>query len=213
MKIASFNINDVNKRLGNLIGWLRAEKPDVVALQELKAADREFPKAAIEKAGYGAMWRGQKTWNGVAILARGCEPIVDAARIARRSRRKAGALYRGGGQRRHRRLTLCAERQSAAGAKIRLQAHLDGASAGACQRALRRWRANGAGQNRSNTRGAAHRSDQAARSRTNLDSPQHSPGNGRTGPQQALARAPQPSRASPRIIRVCAGNGMRGHEW
>src|SRR5215472_359236 len=76
MKIASFNINDVNKRLGNLIGWLRAEKPDVVALQELKAADREFPKAAIEKAGYGAVWRGQKTWNGVAILARGCEPIV-----------------------------------------------------------------------------------------------------------------------------------------
>ena len=51
MKIATFNINDVNKRLANLIGWLRAEKPDVVALQELKAADREFPKAAIEKAG------------------------------------------------------------------------------------------------------------------------------------------------------------------
>ena len=76
MKIATFNINDVNKRLGNLIGWLRTEKPDVVALQELKAADREFPKAAIEKAGYGAVWRGQKTWNGVAILARGCEPIV-----------------------------------------------------------------------------------------------------------------------------------------
>src|SRR6516162_8010568 len=76
MKIASLNINDVNKRLGNLIRWLRAEKPDVVALQELKAADREFPEAAIEKAGYGAVWRGQKTWNGVAILARGCEPIV-----------------------------------------------------------------------------------------------------------------------------------------
>ena len=76
MKIATFNINDVNKRLANLIGWLRAQKPAVVALQELKAADREFPKAAIEKAGYGAVWRGQKTWNGVAILARGCEPIV-----------------------------------------------------------------------------------------------------------------------------------------
>ena len=76
MKIATFNINDVNKRLGNLIGWLGAEKPDIVALQELKAADREFPKAVIEKAGYGAVWRGQKTWNGVAILARGCEPIV-----------------------------------------------------------------------------------------------------------------------------------------
>jgi exodeoxyribonuclease-3 len=55
---------------------LKPPGPDVVALQELKAADREFPKAAIEKAGYGAVWRGQKTWNGVAILARGCEPIV-----------------------------------------------------------------------------------------------------------------------------------------
>jgi exodeoxyribonuclease III len=76
MKIATFNINGVNKRLGNLIRWLRAEKPDVVALQELKATDREFPEAAIEKAGYRAVWRGQKTWNGIAILARGCHPVV-----------------------------------------------------------------------------------------------------------------------------------------
>ncbi len=76
MKIATFNINNVNKRLDNLLGWLRAAKPDVVCLQELKAAQTEFPKAALEKAGYGAVWRGQKTWNGVAILGRGCEPIV-----------------------------------------------------------------------------------------------------------------------------------------
>jgi exodeoxyribonuclease-3 len=76
MKIATFNINNVNKRLGNLLAWLRAAKPDVVCLQELKAADREFPTAAIEKAGYGAVWRGQKSWNGVAILARGAEPVV-----------------------------------------------------------------------------------------------------------------------------------------
>jgi exodeoxyribonuclease III len=76
MKIATFNINNVNKRLPNLLAWLLAAKPDVVCLQELKASDREFPKAAIEKAGYGAIWRGQKTWNGVAILARGCEPIL-----------------------------------------------------------------------------------------------------------------------------------------
>jgi exodeoxyribonuclease-3 len=76
MKIATFNINDVNKRLANLLAWLCAEKPDVVCLQELKAADRDLPKAAIEKAGYGAVWRGQKTWNGVAILARDGEPIV-----------------------------------------------------------------------------------------------------------------------------------------
>src|SRR6266851_1260313 len=76
MRIATFNINNVNKRLANLLGWLRAVGPDVVCLQELKAADSEFPKAAIEKAGYGAVWRGQRSWNGVAILARGCEPVV-----------------------------------------------------------------------------------------------------------------------------------------
>ena len=78
MKIATFNINNVNKRLANLLAWLRAAKPDVVCLQELKAADREFPQAAIEKAGYGAVWRGQKSWNGVAILARGTRADRDA---------------------------------------------------------------------------------------------------------------------------------------
>ena len=76
MKIATFNINNINKRLANLLAWLDAAKPDVVCLQELKAADREFPKAAIEQAGYGAVWCGEKSWNGVAILARGREPIV-----------------------------------------------------------------------------------------------------------------------------------------
>ena len=81
MKIATLNINNVNKRLSNLLRWLKAAKPDVVCLQELKAADREFPRAAIEKAGYGAVWRGQKTWNGVAILARGCEPILTMSEL------------------------------------------------------------------------------------------------------------------------------------
>src|SRR5712672_4544154 len=81
MKIATFNINNVNKRLTNLLDWLRSAKPDVVALQELKAADAEFPAAAIEHAGYGAVWRGQKSWNGVAILARGCEPIVTRTQL------------------------------------------------------------------------------------------------------------------------------------
>jgi exodeoxyribonuclease III len=76
MKIATFNVNNVNKRLANLLEWLHAAKPDVVALQELKAAHAEFPQAAIEKAGYGAVWCGQKSWNGVAILGRDCEPIV-----------------------------------------------------------------------------------------------------------------------------------------
>ena len=81
MRIATFNINNVNRRLPNLLRWLSAAKPDVVALQELKAADGEFPAAAIEKAGYGAVWRGQKTWNGVAILARNAEPILTRDRL------------------------------------------------------------------------------------------------------------------------------------
>jgi exodeoxyribonuclease III len=81
VKIATFNINNVNKRLANLLDWLRSAKPDVVALQELKAADAEFPAPAIEQAGYGAVWRGQKSWNGVAILARGCEPIVTRTQL------------------------------------------------------------------------------------------------------------------------------------
>ena len=81
MKIATFNINNINRRLPNLLAWMRAAKPDVVALQELKASDGEFPAAAIEKAGYGAVWRGQKTWNGVAILARDAEPILTRDRL------------------------------------------------------------------------------------------------------------------------------------
>ncbi|MEY9559883.1 exodeoxyribonuclease III [Sinorhizobium fredii] len=76
MKIATFNINGVNKRLENLLAWLNAAEPDVVCLQELKATDAQFPKSAIEAAGYGAVWRGQSAWNGVAILARGGEPVL-----------------------------------------------------------------------------------------------------------------------------------------
>ena len=76
MKVATLNINNVNKRLPNLLGWLRAAKPDVVCLQELKAADAEFPADALRRAGYEAVWRGERTWNGVAILARGAAPIV-----------------------------------------------------------------------------------------------------------------------------------------
>ena len=76
MKVATFNINNINRRLPNLLRWLRATRPDVVALQELKAIDADFPVAALEKAGYGAVWLGQKTWNGVAILARKAEPIL-----------------------------------------------------------------------------------------------------------------------------------------
>lgn len=81
MKIATFNINGVNRRLDNLLDWLNASRPDVVCLQELKATDVQFPKAAIEAAGYGAVWRGQSGWNGVAILARDSEPVVTRAEL------------------------------------------------------------------------------------------------------------------------------------
>jgi exodeoxyribonuclease III len=76
MKIATFNINNVNRRLPNLLEWLNKAKPDIVCLQELKCADNAFPLGDIERAGYRAVWRGQRTWNGVAILARGVEPVV-----------------------------------------------------------------------------------------------------------------------------------------
>ena len=75
MKIATFNVNGVNGRLPVLLRWLVEVKPDVVCLQELKAPQEKFPQAAIREAGYGAIWHGQKSWNGVAILARGLDPI------------------------------------------------------------------------------------------------------------------------------------------
>jgi exodeoxyribonuclease III len=70
MRVASFNINNIKRRLPNLLEWLREAEPDVVCLQELKITDAEFPAKAIRQAGYEAVWRGQKSWNGVAILAR-----------------------------------------------------------------------------------------------------------------------------------------------
>ena len=76
MKIATFNINNVVKRLPNLLAWLGESEPDVVCLQELKATDDAFPIEAIRSAGYGAVWKGQKSWNGVAILARGAQPVL-----------------------------------------------------------------------------------------------------------------------------------------
>lgn len=76
MKIVTFNINGINRRLDNLLDWLSVAAPDVVCLQELKATQQQFPAAALEGAGYGAVWRGQSAWNGVAILARGREPVL-----------------------------------------------------------------------------------------------------------------------------------------
>ena len=81
MKIATFNINGINRRLPNLMEWLADAAPDVVCLQELKATDRQFPATAIADAGYGAVWRGESAWNGVAILARGSQPVLTRAEL------------------------------------------------------------------------------------------------------------------------------------
>jgi exodeoxyribonuclease-3 len=76
VKIATFNVNGINGRLEILLRWLDERQPDVVCLQELKAPDAKFPHRELERAGYGAVWQGQKSWNGVAILARDADPIL-----------------------------------------------------------------------------------------------------------------------------------------
>ncbi len=75
MKIATFNVNGITSRLPRLLEWLEKESPDIVCLQELKALDTGFPIVPIRAAGYGAIWHGQRSWNGVAILAKDEEPV------------------------------------------------------------------------------------------------------------------------------------------
>jgi exodeoxyribonuclease-3 len=74
MKIVTYNINGIGARLPNLLRWLSETTPDVVCLQELKAPQEKFPENYLRDAGYGVIWHGQKSWNGVAILARGTQP-------------------------------------------------------------------------------------------------------------------------------------------
>lgn len=76
MRIATYNVNGITSRLPNLLEWLQETKPDIACLQELKAPDERFPMLAIQAAGYGAACQGQKSWNGVAILARDRQPKV-----------------------------------------------------------------------------------------------------------------------------------------
>lgn len=83
MKIAAYNVNGINGRLPVLLRWLKESKPDVVCLQELKAPGDKFPEKAIRDAGYQAIWHGQKSWNGVAILSEKKE-----------NSRKYGGLFR-----------------------------------------------------------------------------------------------------------------------
>lgn len=75
MKLATFNVNGIKARLPNLLAWLQRDAPDVVCLQELKALDGVFPHAELREAGYHALWKGQRSWNGVAILSKGVEPV------------------------------------------------------------------------------------------------------------------------------------------
>jgi exodeoxyribonuclease-3 len=74
-RIATYNVNGIRSRLPHLLQWLERESPDIACLQELKALNEGFPIGEIRKAGYGALWHGQRSWNGVAILAKGVEPV------------------------------------------------------------------------------------------------------------------------------------------
>jgi exodeoxyribonuclease III len=80
MRIATYNVNSINARMPVLLRWLEETKPDVVCLQELKAPQENFPEQALKDAGYNALWHGQKSWNGVAILARNM-PIEEVRRV------------------------------------------------------------------------------------------------------------------------------------
>ncbi len=75
LKLATFNVNGIRSRLPHLLAWLDKEQPDVACLQELKAQDADFPIDQIHDAGYGAVWAGQRAWNGVAVLTRGADPV------------------------------------------------------------------------------------------------------------------------------------------
>jgi len=76
VRIATYNVNGINGRLPVLMRWLEEDMPDVVALQELKTTNEDFPSSSLSKIGYHAVWNGQKSWNGVAILSRGQEPVL-----------------------------------------------------------------------------------------------------------------------------------------
>lgn len=82
LKVATWNVNGIRPRLPHLLAWLEREAPDIACLQELKAEQAAFPIDAIHAAGYGAVWHGQRAWNGVAILARGVDP-VESRRVLR----------------------------------------------------------------------------------------------------------------------------------
>jgi exodeoxyribonuclease-3 len=75
MRIATYNVNGITSRLPVLLRWLKEAGPDIACLQELRSPQERFPEAELAKIGYAAVWHGQKSWNGVAILAKGVSPI------------------------------------------------------------------------------------------------------------------------------------------
>src|SRR5687767_8099456 len=81
MKIATYNVNGVNGRLPVLLRWLEESKPDIACLQELKAPQENFPEQAIKDLGYNAIWHGQKSWNGVAILSKEGVTVKERCRV------------------------------------------------------------------------------------------------------------------------------------
>lgn len=94
-KIASWNVNSLNVRLPQVLEWVAAESPDILALQETKLVDEKFPRAEIEAAGYKALFAGQKTYNGVALLSRkaGTDPVTDIPGLDDPQRRVLAATY------------------------------------------------------------------------------------------------------------------------
>ena len=81
MKIATYNVNNINKRFAPLAAWLSKARPDVVCLQELKCEQHAFPASELRRLGYASLWKGQRSWNGVAILSRGAEPVLTSDRL------------------------------------------------------------------------------------------------------------------------------------
>lgn len=96
MRVATFNINNIDKRLDNLLAWLAKAEPDVVSLQELKAEQGAFPVDALRNLGYEAVWQGERSWNGVAILARNHSPVLTCTTLPGNPEVKAGLTRCGG---------------------------------------------------------------------------------------------------------------------
>jgi hypothetical protein len=96
VRVATFNINNINRRLDNLLAWLAKAEPDVVSLQELKTEQGAFPVNALRTLGYEAVWQGERSWNGVAILARNHAPVLTCASLPGNGEDHQARLHRSG---------------------------------------------------------------------------------------------------------------------